>query len=105
MVVIAEIETVAQMKTNVWSHKLFTAPKFQTTKTMKQSFIMAWQKHHLRRDMVTTRGLSDMSGTKMTLNCRNISGILQVLIKLQPSNGALSEKYTKTRNQISVSYA
>ena len=28
-----------------------------------------------------------MSGTKMTLNCQNISGILQVLIKFQPSNG------------------
>ena len=46
--------------------------------------------------MVTTRGLSDMSGTKMTVNCRNISRILQVLIKFQPSNGALSEKHTET---------
>ena len=59
---------------------------------------------HLRRDMVTTRDLSDMSGTEMTLNCRNISGILHVLIKFQPSNGALSEKYTETQNHISVSY-
>ena len=63
------------------SHKLFTAPMFQRAKIMKQSFIMAWQKHHLRRDMVTTRGLSYMSNTKMTLNCQNISGILQILIK------------------------
>ena len=31
--------------------------------------------------MVTTRGLSDMSGTKMTLNCQNMPGILQVVIK------------------------
>ena len=82
---------------------LFTEPKFQTTKIMKQSFIMSWQKHHLIRDMVTTKGLSYMSNTKMALNCRNISGILQVLIKFQPSNGALSEKYTETQNQISVS--
>ena len=42
-----------------------------------------------------------MSNTK---NCRNISGILQVLIKLKPSNGALSEIYTEAQNQISVSY-
>ena len=84
--------------------KLFTEPTFQTTKIMKQSFIMSWQKHHLIRDMVTTKDLSYMSNTKMTLNCRNISGILQVLIKFQPSNGALSEKYTETQNQISVSY-
>ena len=55
-------------------------------------------------DMVTTRGLSNMSGTKMTLNCQNITGMLQVLIKFQPSNGPLSEKYTVTQNQISVSY-
>ena len=34
----------------------------------------------------------------------NISGILQVVIKFQQSNGALSEKYTETQNQISVSY-
>ena len=46
--------------------------------------------------MVTTRDLLYMSNTKMTLNCRNISGILQVLTKFQPSNGALSEKYTET---------
>ena len=45
-----------------------------------------------------------MSNTKMTLKCRNISGILQELIKFQPSDGALSEKYTETQNQISVSY-
>ena len=43
-----------------------------------------------------------MSGTKMTLNCQNISGILQVLIKFLPSNGALSEKYTETQIQISL---
>ena len=36
---------------------------------------------------------------------QNISGILQVLIKVQPSNGALSKKYTETQKQISVSYA
>ena len=42
-----------------------------------------------------------MRNTKMALKCRNISGILQVLIKLQPSNG---EKYTETQNQISASY-
>ena len=42
-----------------------------------------------------------MSNTK---NCRNISGILQVLIKFKPSNGALSEIYTEAQNQISVSY-
>ena len=52
--------------------------------------------------MVTTRGLADMSGTKMTLNCRNMSRILQVPIKSQPTNGALSEKHTETQNQISV---
>ena len=34
----------------------------------------------------------------------NISGILQVVIKFQQSNGALSKKYTETQNQISVSY-
>ena len=32
----------------------------------------------------------------MTLNCQNISGIFQVLLKFQPSNGALSEKYMET---------
>ena len=41
---------------------------------------------------------------KVTLNCQNISRILQVLIKFQPSNGALSEKYMEAQNQISVSY-
>ena len=45
-----------------------------------------------------------MSNTKMTLNCRNISGILQVLLKFQPSSGTLSEKYTEMQNQISVTY-
>ena len=69
----------------------------QSTKKMKQSFIMVWQKHHLRRDMVTTRGLSNMRGTEMTLSCQNIPGILQVLIKFQPWNGAFSEKYTETQ--------
>ena len=54
--------------------------------------------------MVITRGLSDMSGTKMTLNYPYISGILQVLINFQLSNGALSEKYTETQNQFSVRY-
>ena len=48
--------------------------------------------------------IHEQHNTKMTLNCRNISGILQVFIKFQPSNGALSEKYTETQNQISVSY-
>ena len=54
--------------------------------------------------MVTTKGLPGMNGTKMTLNCRNTSGILQVLTKFQPSNGALSKEYTETQNQISVNY-
>ena len=48
--VIAETETDVQWKTNVWPLKLFTVPMFQTTKIMEQSFIIAWQKHHLRRD-------------------------------------------------------
>ena len=68
------------------------------TKIMRQSFITAWQKHHLRKDIITKRGLSYMSNIKMTLNCRNMSKILQVLIKFQPSNRALSEKYTETQN-------
>ena len=54
--------------------------------------------------MEITTGLSYMSNTKMTLNCQKISGILQVLIKFLPSTGVLSEKYTETENQISVSY-
>ena len=77
---------------------------FQITKIMNQSFIMTCQENNLRRDMVITRGLSDMSGTKMTLNYPYISGILQVLINFQLSNGALSEKYTETQNQFSVRY-
>ena len=47
--------------------------------------------------MVITIGLSNMRGTEMTLNCQNISRILQVLIKFQPSNGVFSEKYTETQ--------
>ena len=47
--------------------------------------------------MVITRGLSNMRGTEMTLNCQNISRILQVLIKFQPSNGVFSGKYTETQ--------
>ena len=61
-------------------------------KDNETKFCYVITENHLRRDMLTTRGLSYMSNRKMTLNCRNISGILQVLIKLQPSNGALSVK-------------
>ena len=100
MVVIAETGTVVQWKTNVCPYKLFSAPIFQVTKIVKQSLIMAWQKHHLRRDMVNTKGLSDMNRTKMPLSCLNISGI----IKFHSSYGALSERHKKIQNQISVSY-
>ena len=38
-----------------------------------------------------------MNCTKMTLNCRNICEILQVLIKFQPSNRALPKKVYRNK--------